>query len=134
MFVFSKKVLPEMIQPKFLADVQAVLATDLARWLITHGYRSWAEQDALHKIHLAGGPRAAPAGSSAHNYGLAIDVALDRDPKTTAWEMDWDARKADWQRLFAALKKHPRLQSGIHFADGAHIQRYRWTRYKGKTA
>ena len=129
MFVYSKKVDPDQLEPRFRRDVEAVLAADPARWLITYGRRTLEEQRKLYEIHLAGGPKAAPPGKSAHNWGLAIDVMLDGNP-APGWQPDWDTNHEAWQRLFLTLKKHPRLQSGVRFGDGCHIQRYRWTRFK----
>jgi hypothetical protein len=129
-FTYSRGANRDGLQPAFRADVETLLEADPARWLITHAFRSLEQQNALYVKHLAGGPLAAPPGKSAHNFGLAVDVALDGDPETPAWELNWDIRDEDWQRLFARLKAHKRLQSGVRFSDGAHIQRYRWTRYK----
>lgn len=37
-------------------------------------YRSLQDQATLYQKFLRGGPRAAPPGESAHNYGLAVDI------------------------------------------------------------
>src|SRR5258708_376306 len=44
---------------------------------ISHGTRSWAEQSDLYQKYLAHeGGKAAPPGKSAHNYGMAINIAV----------------------------------------------------------
>lgn len=40
------------------------------------GHRTYAEQAELYRKYLAGGPQAAPAGHSNHNFGLAIDLGI----------------------------------------------------------
>jgi hypothetical protein len=75
------------------------------------------------------GPRAAPAGKSAHNYGLAIDVALDGAPQP-GLQMCWSTAHAGWRWLKAATVPHPRLKNGWSFGDWPHVEKYRWTRYK----
>lgn len=96
-------------------------------WYVTEGVRSFARSALLYNAFLAGGPRAAPPGKSAHNYGKAIDVVLDADPNTPGLQASWDIKLAGWVWLFAVLKAHPRLKSGAGFKDGAHIEQYKWT-------
>ena len=43
-------------------------------WL--SGLRSWDEQQRLYTAYLNGGPKAAPPGSSFHQFGLAADAGL----------------------------------------------------------
>ena len=74
MIVWRKGVDKTLLQPQFLADVEALLGGSPHTWLVTSGHRGIAEQAELYRIYKAGGPKAAPAGKSAHNYGLAIDV------------------------------------------------------------
>ena len=66
---------------------------------VTQGLRTWAEQDALYQQGrtLPGAiVTDAPAGSSWHNYGLAVDV-VPMDPLP-----DWNASHPIWRRLIAA--------------------------------
>jgi LAS superfamily LD-carboxypeptidase LdcB len=46
------------------------------RAVVTSGYRSLAKQARLYEAYRRGGPLAARPGSSAHNYGLAVDIAF----------------------------------------------------------
>lgn len=130
--VYRAGINPALMQPSFRRDVEAVLGGDPDRWCVTFGYRTIDEQARLYAAYLAGGPKAAPPGKSAHNFGLAVDVVLDRDPATAAVEMDWDIRHAAWQRLFMVLAGHPRLKSGVSFGDGSHIERFQWQRFKAR--
>lgn len=120
---------PDLLEPTFRADVEELLERSPYLWVVTHGYRSLAEQAALHKRYREGGPLAAPAGQSAHNYGLAIDVALDGDPEKPGLQPTWDTKAAGWTWLKAATLPHPRLQNGWSFHDWPHIQRYRWRQF-----
>jgi len=43
---------------------------------ITSGYRSLAKQRKLYAAYKRGGPLAAAPGRSAHNFGLAVDIAI----------------------------------------------------------
>jgi hypothetical protein len=74
------------------------------------------------------GPKAAPGGKSAHNFGLAIDVALDGAP-LPGLQMTWNTNSAGWRWLKANTVPHPRLKNGWSFGDWPHVERYRWARY-----
>ena len=128
MFYFLPKVDPNLLDQKFLADLKALFATQPDDWFVTYGFRTKAEQDTLYKKYLKGGPRAAPPGKSPHEYGLAVDVVLDSNA-LPGLQPDWDDRKEAWINLFAAIKKHPRLKSGVSFGDGGHIERYQWQKF-----
>ena len=73
---------------EFLNDVKKQLDINL---IITQGYRSIAEQNALYaKGRTAPGKRVtnAKGGSSYHNYGVAIDVVEMENGKLN-WNTDW---------------------------------------------
>jgi peptidoglycan L-alanyl-D-glutamate endopeptidase CwlK len=79
--------------------------------VITQGYRSIAEQDALYaQGRTKPGPIVtnAKGGTSYHNYGLAIDFALLMpNGKSVSWDMlrDGDGDKvADWMEVVAEGK------------------------------
>lgn len=74
------------------------------------------------------GPRAAPAGRSAHNFGLAVDVALDGDPKP-GLQMLWDTKHAGWLWLKTKSILHPRLKNGWSFGDWPHLERFKWEQH-----
>lgn len=102
-----------LIEVKLKAALRGTEAWSLA------GYRSFPEQDALHRLYLAGkGGRAAPAGLSAHNYGLADDSAVDAST-ASGLQPSW---KAD---LYATLGEEAQaagLVWGASFNDRPHIQ------------
>ena len=83
------------------------------------GYRTFAEQFQLHQSYLNGtGGRAAPAGLSAHQYGLAIDFAFDKDP-APGLQSGWDRK--DYECLGAEAKKLGLVWGG-DFNDWVHVQ------------
>ena len=50
--------------------------------VITSGYRSLAKQRTLYARYRRGGPLAAAPGNSAHNFGLAVDIAIQGAART----------------------------------------------------
>jgi peptidoglycan L-alanyl-D-glutamate endopeptidase CwlK len=77
--IFLQKIDLDLFYPPYLERLLALKARCIqrgAKYITTYGYRTWGESHQLHLEHLKGGPRAAPAGLSAHNYGLASDEAL----------------------------------------------------------
>lgn len=115
------------LDKEFGNDIDMLLGASPYAWVVTYGFRSMAEQKALHDKFLDGGPLAAPAGRSAHNFGLAVDVAINVDGKIVSWSEN--GPEFPW--LWAACAKHPRLRSGHTFppqapADDDHIQAVKW--------
>lgn len=97
--------------------------------MVTSGLRDSAKQAALYaQGRTAPGPIVtnAPPGHSAHEHGLAIDVALQLPAG-----LSWDTNDPAWPRLWAAVKASQGLHSGHDFppvapADDDHIQAVRW--------
>ena len=77
---------------------------------IVQGYRTFAEQTTLYnqgRTAPGGIVTNAKAGSSFHNYGLAIDFALLIDGKVISWDIakDWDGDgAADWREVVAVFE------------------------------
>ena len=117
---------PKKLDPDFRADVEALLEGSPFTWYVTHGFRSLDEQRDLYRKFLAGGPRAAPPGKSAHNFGLAVDVVPDADPDTSGLQPEWDTTSPAWRWLFRAVAAHDGLKSGVSFNDATHIERANW--------
>lgn len=113
------------LNPQFKADIEDLLTASAYDWHVTSGYRSLDEQDALYQAHLHGGPLATTPGNSAHNYGLAVDVALIMNGKE-----DWNESHPAWQWLFSGILASPRLHSGRGFGDADHIERLNWRAFK----
>lgn len=120
---------PTGVTEEFRQALQATLEPLPDLWLVTHGFRSTAEQAALYAKYKAGGPRAAPPGLSPHEYGMAIDVALDIDGKMggqVTWNTEAEPFKGAWGRLWAAVDASAILHSGRYFHDPDHIERTKW--------
>lgn len=79
------------------------------------GFRPHDEQRELYDKYLKGGPLAAPAGLSSHNYGLAVDCARLQANKLLSWTED------DYDVLLRTIPKHG-LVSGASFKDLPHVQ------------
>lgn len=63
---------------QFCYLAKATAATFGCDYFAISGTRTWAEQSALYQKYKAGGPKAAPAGYSWHNFGTAIDFGVFR--------------------------------------------------------
>ena len=123
------------LDPAFAGMVDAALGPLATRYIITQGYRSTAEQNAL----FAKGRNAqgvvisakdtvtnARGGQSAHNYGCAVDFVPADD---TAYA---NVNLKSWQDAIRAVQANPLLLSGATFtiASGAkdygHIELRDW--------
>lgn len=109
-----KRIDLDQIYPPFLELVLNVLARCKARgkeYHATRGTASWAYQHKLRALYLEGkGGKAAPAGLSAHNYGLAIDFAPDSDPETPGLQPIWTPKS------FEVLGEEVKWE-GLHWGD-----------------
>lgn len=82
-----------------LVDAAAEIGIDI---VITDGFRSFDEQDSLHQQGRSSSGNIvtyAEAGESYHNYGLAIDFALQLDDDSVVWDIerdDNDNGQSDW--------------------------------------
>lgn len=134
--IYWGRIEPRLLLPSFVEDINELLEPSEFAWYVTEGFRSIERSNVLYAAYKAGtGPRAAPGGSSAHNYGLAIDVALDADLYKPGLQPDWnpgfDNGKADgWLWLRGAVNAHPRLRGGWWYNDWPHIERYKWQQMK----
>lgn len=116
---------PLKLDPAFREDVEAFLGKSPYRWWVSYGYRSLEEQAALYVKYQAGGPRAAPAGRSAHNYGLAVDVVVDQSEQK-GLQAEWVVTAPGWLWLKANSIPHPRLRTGWKYADYGHLEAVGW--------
>lgn len=118
-----KRVNLDLLFPTFLESLLALLAecrkagTD---YWVTEGFRSYARSHQLVADHLAGkGGKAAPAGMSAHNFGLAVDLARDIDLKKKGLQPRWN--ESDFAVLGKYIINYPLLSWGKSFGDMPHV-------------
>jgi len=98
--------------------------------VITHDFRSIEEQDALYNQgrSIAGNiVTNAKGGESYHNYGLAIDFALQTPEGDVVWDMERDDNgngKADWLEVVELAKELGFTWGGdwANFPDYPHLQ------------
>lgn len=111
----------KLLHPKFVTALEEVLGACLARhgklYVVNEGFRSWARSHQLRMAYLAGGPRAAPAGFSLHNYGLAVDLILDGSD-APGLQPAWTAKEYDVLRDEALAAGH---HSGASYGDSGHV-------------
>ena len=86
---------------EFILRAKATAATFGCDYVAICGNRTWDEQAALRRKYLAGGPKAAPAGYSWHNFGTAMDFGVFRG----AQYLD-DTDEATAERVHAACAAH----------------------------
>jgi peptidoglycan L-alanyl-D-glutamate endopeptidase CwlK len=122
----------DSLEPAFRVKIgQLITAIESVtgrKWIITAGRRTMAEQQALYaqgRTTPGSIVTRAPAGSSAHNYGLAADlVSIDR--KTG--EPDWRDEYVGWQQM-ADLAVEMGFVAGLYFKsikDRPHIEDPEW--------
>lgn len=98
------------------------------KWVITAGRRTKAEQDALYALGRTAHGKVvtkAKAGQSAHNYGLAADLAPLKEGSS---EIDWDAGRLIWKYMADEAVKLG-LTAGYYFRnlfDGPHVEDDSW--------
>jgi peptidoglycan L-alanyl-D-glutamate endopeptidase CwlK len=96
-------------------------AAERGCWMYAlRGFATWAEQHQLRMKYLNGtGGKAAPAGYSAHNYGLAEDSAADSDIATPGLQPTWDPKRYD---IYGEELARVGLVWGASFGDRPHAQ------------
>lgn len=112
----------DYLEPAFLESLLNLLAEARGlgfEFFATEGFRSFERSRELYEKYRKGGPRAAPAGFSAHNYGLAVDLARRIGPKTVSW------KPADYEPLKDLCAKHD-LAWGGDFKDWPHVSHTRF--------
>ncbi|PWW05075.1 peptidoglycan L-alanyl-D-glutamate endopeptidase CwlK [Paenibacillus cellulosilyticus] len=98
--------------------------------VITDGFRSSAEQDALYRQGREDSGvvvTQVKGGESYHNYGLAIDFALRTPSNDVIWDMGYDGNgngRADWMEVVDIAKKLGFTWGGDWegFKDNPHLQ------------
>nr|WP_295971239.1 M15 family metallopeptidase [uncultured Bacillus sp.] len=98
--------------------------------IITDDFRSATEQDSLYeKGRTAGGSIVtyAKGGESYHNFGLAVDFALQTSEGDVIWDMEYDGNgnsMADWTEVVSMAKELGFEWGGdwAQFKDYPHLQ------------
>lgn len=121
----------DTLEPEFKEKIQALLlqleATTGLKWVITSARRTMAEQQKLYdqgRITPGKVVTKAKPGSSAHNFGLAVDLA----PLNQHGDIWWDAPKGKW-KLMADTAQNMGLVAGFYFRsifDAPHIEAPGW--------
>ncbi|WP_260510744.1 MULTISPECIES: M15 family metallopeptidase [Paenibacillus] len=136
--IWQDEIIPEPLPITGLhpavAESEGVLVRMAARRgievVITHGYRSVEEQDALFAQGRSSSGNIvtnARGGESYHNYGLAIDFALRTPDGDIVWDMERDDNgngKADWMEVVDLAKELGFTWGGdwTNFPDYPHLQ------------
>lgn len=139
----------KLLHPAISAEVESIIdeiETGLPEWIavrIVQGLRTFKEQDALYQQGRTTPGKIitnAHAGSSYHNYGLAIDFAVlyDKDKNGQYEELSWSLVKdgdvdgiPDWTEIAGAFIKHGYGWGGLWrtFKDNPHVEKafgYTW--------
>lgn len=119
--------LDPLIKPIIVDLLAKSEAATGVKWTVTAARRTMADQ---REIYAQGRTKPgkvvsnAPPGSSAHNYGLAADLApLKKDG--SIW---WEAPKKIWQQMADEAVKLG-LTAGFYFKtifDGPHVEHPEW--------
>jgi len=107
----------DLLEPAFRENLLNLLAEARGlgfEFFATEGFRSFGRSRDLYAAWQKGGPRAAPAGFSAHNYGLAVDLCRRVGKKGVSW------KEADYEPLRSLCPKHTLSWGGL-FKDPPHV-------------
>lgn len=119
---------------KVIQLIAAIEGITGRKWIVTAGRRTMAEQRALYNQGRSTPGNIvtkAPAGSSAHNFGLAVDLASIK-PGTD--DIDWSDKYEGWKQL-ADLAVEMGLTAGMYFksiTDRPHIEDPAWRTAQGE--
>ncbi|SER36304.1 peptidoglycan L-alanyl-D-glutamate endopeptidase CwlK [Gracilibacillus ureilyticus] len=98
--------------------------------LITDDFRSVEEQNAIYARGRSEGGTVvtnAKGGESYHNYGLAIDFAIQPNPGEAIWDLEYDGNnngESDWMEVVSIAKSLGFSWGGdfTQFKDYPHLQ------------
>lgn len=134
----TKSFKPVEVYPPLLRKLEDLAQRCRARgvdYWATSGFRSWDEQnrlfalgrtvknvDATDEKPLGGKVTNARGGQSYHNFGIAVDFALDKDTAREGLQPDWNFES---YRILAEEAKAMGLEPGFfwkNFPDAPHVQ------------
>ena len=98
----------EDVMRRFADMAEAARADGIDRFVVSSGYRTHAEQDALYAER--GAAYALPAGHSEHQLGIALDIGSTAGEMAEAEEGRWLARNA-WR--FGFVLRYPAHKTDI---------------------
>ena len=114
------------VNPALAAKIRTLaemLSTEGITVIVSAGFRTWMEQDALYAEGRTAPGKAvtdAPGGYSWHNFGCAVDC----EPEVIDGVIDWNAEHPQWKRM-ASVGVSLGLASGanwIRIKDAPHFQ------------
>lgn len=121
----------DTLEPDFsdmvVALIQAAEGVTGRKWVCTSGRRTMEEQRAIYaqgRTKPGNVVSNASPGSSAHNYGLAADLA----PLGEDGRIDWQAPRVIWENM-ADIAEEMGLTAGAHFktiTDFPHVEHPLW--------
>jgi peptidoglycan L-alanyl-D-glutamate endopeptidase CwlK len=118
--LFHRDVNLDLAYPRFLErllEAKAKAKERGASYLTTELHRSMERSQALYVNFKRGGPRAAPAGASGHNFGICSDEALIVRPSPNR-VIRWNPE--DYTVLYEELTKVG-LANGSSYNDWPHV-------------
>ena len=122
------KVDKNLLYPPFrkkIEELLQILETNKTRFYVICGVRTYIEQDALYAQGRTTDGKVvtrAKAGTSYHNFGIAVDLCKDANIEKGGLQPDWDIFKYE---ALARAAESIGLEAGLHFqklADGPHVQ------------
>lgn len=121
------------IDQRLVLELERSVGRMACWWWVLSGYRSLEEQRILYRKYLAGGPKAAPPGKSAHNFRWAVDLVLDTDPNRPGLQPSWNVKLYWWLLLKKVVNANPYLRHGSDFGDWPHVEWRNWKRAAGES-
>jgi len=124
------KIYPGFLEP--LLELLASCQSKGAAYFLTHGLRTFEEQDRLYaQGRTVPGKKVTNArgGASLHNYGLAVDAVRDADLHSVGLQPAWD--RAGYELLWREAQV-VKLETGFFWkmADSGHVQLPRPAKFK----
>lgn len=108
------------VRDKFKAFFDHLHVVSHYKWRVVQAFRTFEEQKKLHDNYINAPGRAAkaaPAGLSYHNYGMAIDVL----PMTDDYKAIETISQGSWE-MVGIVARHHGMKWGGDFGDRPHVE------------